>query len=272
MKRATIRVLGLVLLAVVLATILGPWTLRAWWSQRSSNPVRRGVARSVELGCFSCHGFEGRTGIADPGHPQGVPAWSGGVWMMYVSSDEEIRRIILEGAEPDPPAGAMPEEAVPISMPPYADRLDGTDLDDLVAAFRVLAGMSPPPAGSPERRGLELTRKWNCTSCHGVAGSGGLSNPGSFAGFVPGWYGADFDDLVRDRTEFDRWVREGSIPRLRDHPVASFFIERQVLQMPAYPAMTDDELDALWAYIKWLAETDGGSVPVAGASSERSRF
>ena len=106
MKRTTIRILGALVLAVVLAAILGPWAVKAWWGHRSSNPVRRGVALAGELGCFSCHGPEGRAGIADPGHPQGVPAWSGGVWMMYVASDEEIRRIILDGATPDPVPGA----------------------------------------------------------------------------------------------------------------------------------------------------------------------
>jgi hypothetical protein len=28
--------------------------------------------------------------------------------------------------------------------------------------------------------------------------------------------------------------------------------------MPAYEEMTTEQLDSLWAYTQWLAETDGG--------------
>ena len=92
----------------------------------------------------------------------------------------------------------------------------------------------------------------------GSAGSGGLPNPGSFTGYVPGWYGADFGELVRDRQEFDGWIRDGTIPRLARHPIAGYFLERQRVPMPAYRDMTTGELDNLWAYFQWLEETDGG--------------
>jgi hypothetical protein len=113
--------------------------------------------------------------------------------------------------------------------------------------------MSRPAAGTGAARGLEVAQRWRCFSCHGPAAAGGLSNPGSFAGFIPGWYGADFADLVRDRGEFDAWIREGQIPRLAQHPIASFFVRRQKLQMPTYKDLTAEDLDALWAYAGWLA-------------------
>jgi hypothetical protein len=75
---------------------------------------------------------------------------------------------------------------------------------------------------------------------------------------VPGWYGADFTDLVRDRAEFDAWIREGSAPRFTEGWIASHFLRRQRLAMPAYRSLTPEELDALWAYTEWLARTDGG--------------
>ena len=75
---------------------------------------------------------------------------------------------------------------------------------------------------------------------------------------MPGWYGPDFDDLVRDRTEFDTWILEGGIRRLTEHPIARHFLQRQSLQMPAYRDLTSEELDELWAYVRWLEETDGG--------------
>jgi mono/diheme cytochrome c family protein len=172
--------------------------------------------------------------------------------MMYVKSDDDVRRYIAEGS-PTPTAGIDA-----IGMPAYGEVVDEGELDDLVAAFKVLSGMVAPERGTPVRSGYELARDQGCFSCHGPGGAGGLPNPRSFAGFVPGWYGADFEDLVRDRGEFDSWVLEGTIPRLGEHPIARHFLDRQRLKMPAYAGLTREQLDDLWAYVEWLAETDGG--------------
>ena len=253
--------IALGLLAAIVAVSL-PVLLRAWWSMRASNPVRRGVRLARDLGCFSCHGPLGAGGLADPTATIGeVPAWSGGTWMMYVNSDEQIRQFILDGvshARRESPAAAAERERLTIRMPAYRGWVDDRDVDDLVAAFKVLSRMSAPAEGSAARRGLALAERWGCAACHGPAGSGGLANPGSFAGFVPGWYGADFGDLVRDRAEFDAWIREGSIPRLTERPLASYYLERQRLRMPAYRDLATGELDDLWAYVQWLGETGGG--------------
>ena len=75
---------------------------------------------------------------------------------------------------------------------------------------------------------------------------------------MPGWYGADFEDLVHDQGEFVGWVREGRIAGVAEHPLAPRFLRAQRLQMPAYAKMSDDDLDALWAYVSWLRATRGG--------------
>jgi len=252
---------GAALLAVL--AVLSPRLVAFYWESRSSNQVRRGIRNARELGCFSCHGELGREGIPIPAEEQDAPAWSGGVWMMYVKTDEDIRRFILDGSAEhgDDESAGSPQhdsEGKGVAMPAYRDFLGGTDLDDLVATFKVLSGMVLPPTKSPARRGYEVARRWQCFSCHGAAGSGGLPNPGSFTGFIPGWYGADFRDLVHDREEFDQWVLEGRISRIADHPVARFFIQRQRVSMPAYGRLTTAELEELWAYAQWLQETDGG--------------
>lgn len=252
------------------AAVAGPAVIRAWWSARSTNPVRRGVALARELGCFSCHGDLGANGVGDPLSRTGeVPSWGGGEWMMYVHSDDDVRRYILHGGLDEPsgdgdPAAADEGGAVEqaIEMPAYRDRVDNREVDDLVATFKVLSRMTQPPADSAERRGRDLADRWRCFGCHGAAGSGGLPNPGSFTGFIPGWYGADFEDLVRDRTEFDAWIRDGSIARLSGNPVAAWFLRRQRIDMPLYEAFTDAQLDDLWAYTRWLAATDGGHAGV----------
>ncbi len=255
MKAPRLRTVLLVLgLAAVLTAAASPWIVASYWRVRSDNPIRRGLARAQELGCFTCHGELGRRGIPIPGGDDDVPRWDGSVWMMYVENDEDIRRYIVDGSPPKSPE----ERDTAIPMPAYGDVVSANDVDDLVATFKVLAGMVAPERGTSARTGYDLAREWGCFSCHGAAGSGGLPNPGSFTGFVPGWYGADFRDLVRSREEFDTWVRDGSIPRLTEHPIAGFFLERQRLPMPSYREMTQEQLDSLWEYTRWLAETDGG--------------
>ncbi len=234
---------------------------RTYWRVRSSNPVRRGLDVATRAGCFSCHGPMGASGIPDPTLGEEVPPWSGGAFMMYVKNEDEVREFVLDGVSVrrarSESANARRERAA-IRMPAYRDTLSSRQVDDVVAAFLVLSGMNGPADETPEARGLEIAEEHRCFSCHASGGSGGRPNPGSFTGFVPGWYGADFGDLVRDRDEFVAWVRDGKIERLSENPVARRFIRRQRLQMPAYRDMSDDEADALWAYVSWLGTTRGG--------------
>ncbi|MGD8376294.1 MAG: c-type cytochrome [Acidobacteriota bacterium] len=258
------KLLVSLLIAAVLAAaaiLAAPAGLRAYWSVRDANPVRRGVARARELGCLTCHGPGGLEGIPDPGLPEGgVPSWGGGVWMMYVENDEEIREFILDGvsrARAGSVSAQAEREKAAVQMPAYRDVLGGSDLDDLVAAFQVLSGMSRPEKGTAADRGYRLARTWHCFSCHGPGASGGVPNPGSLAGFIPGWYGPAFEDLVRDRSEFDAWVRDGWIDRLARSRVAAHFADRQRIKMPWYPDFSDGDLDDLWAYTVWLGEHGG---------------
>lgn len=250
---------------VVLAAAASPWIVSSYWRTRSDNPVRRGLARAGELGCFQCHGELGRGGIPNPGGDEDVPQWDGSVWMMYVENDADIRRYIEDGShfKTSNSATHADEEDEQnhhgrIPMPAYGDIVSENDIGDLVAAFKVLAKMIRPESGTAAYAGYELAEQWRCFSCHGPAGSGGLPNPGSFTGFVPGWYGADFRELVRNRDEFNDWIREGSIQRLSSDPIANFFLRRQRTQMPPYREFTSEQLDNLWAYTQWLEETDGG--------------
>jgi len=251
---------GLALLLA--ATVAGPWLFQVYWGRRSSNPVRRGIARAQALGCTSCHGHLGSSGVKDPGAESlEVPAWSGGMSMMYVRNDADIHRYILEGSVPTlerPAEGGGPPPRPAVAMPSFRSVLSGSDLDDLTAAFRLLAGMVTPPEGSPAALGRELARQWQCFSCHGPGGSGGLPNPGSFAGFIPGWYGPDFGDLVRTRGEFNDWILKGRNQRLDANPLAARFLSRQRIQMPAYARFAATDLDHLWAYTRWLEQTAGG--------------
>ncbi len=181
--------------------------------------------------------------------------------MMYVESPDEIRQFILDGttaARAESVSVQREREKAAIQMPAYRGFVSTREVEQLTAAFLVLSGMTRPANGTDAAQGLELARQWKCFSCHGPGGSGGLPNPGSFTGFIPGLYGSDYADLVRTREEFDSWVLEGTTPRLASNRLAQYFAQRQRLQMPAYRDMRSGELDALWAYVHWLGETDGG--------------
>ena len=251
---------ALVVVVAALAALALPLT-RARWRHASDNPVRRGIVRATELGCFSCHGSGGAGGVRDPRGGE-VPGWTGGAWRPLVEDAVEVRQFIRNGISDKragDPAARRRRQASGIRMPAYGDVLAGSDLEDLTAAFLVLSGMRAPAPGSAAARGREVAIAWGCFGCHGPAGSGGLPNPGSFTGFVPGWYGADFDELVRGRAEFDTWVGTGDLPRVAHRPVASWFLRRQKLRMPAYPALDRGERDDLWAYVQWLRASSGGA-------------
>src|SRR5207245_3417259 len=111
------------------------------------------------------------------------------------------------------------------------------------------AQVDDPPAA----RGRELVRQHRCESCHGTVGSGGVPNPGSLKGFVPGWLGEDYSDLVRDDAELRQWILEVGIERFARDRLARYFLERQRLQMPFYrTALAPEDADAIVAYIRWL--------------------
>ena len=256
----------LVLVALAGLVLLAPYFPGWYWSARTSNPVRRGAVLIRDLGCEHCHGPLGAGGIPEPSaaggattgganEPEFVPAWSDGAWYEYVINEDQLRRIVLDGrldlssSEPEP--GQM-------HMPAYGGELDAKQLDDVVAAFKVMGEMVLPPRGSEARSGYEVADRLECFACHGPGASGGLPNPGSWTGFVPGWYGPAFDGLVRDTAEFDDWIAQGQLERLVDHPIAGFFLSRQRIFMPAYPDLTEEERAALWSYTRWLAKTDGG--------------
>jgi mono/diheme cytochrome c family protein len=233
--------------------------------RRSLAARGRDVAR--DLGCFSCHGPRGRGGVPNPGS-QGdvVPSLNEGTPMMFVHDDQDIREYILEGA----PARKRARESYrkriesqAIRMPAYRGWVDDADVDALVAFVRASSELLHPEDG-PAARGAEVARANGCFSCHGEMGSGGLPNPGSLKGYIPGFGGADFEELVQSDEELHGWIRDGTIPRLRDDPLARYFLERQRIRMPAYGRHLEDrDIEALTAYVRWLAGGTWARLPLS---------
>jgi mono/diheme cytochrome c family protein len=255
------RRFGIVVLAALLliesSYVAYPW-VRDLVLQREESETARGRRLAGELGCFNCHGPGGRGGVPNPGSKwDGVPSFHEGTPMMFVGSDDDLRAYILDGA---PQAKRQRESyrkeigAQAIQMPAYRGWISDRDVDALVAYIRAASELLTPEEQKIVRGG-ELARANGCFGCHGEMGSGGHPNPGSFKGYVPGFQGQDFAELVRSDEELLGWIRDGGIPRLTEDPFASYFLKRQRIQMPPYERFLDEsDIDAVAAYVSWLAQ------------------
>lgn len=238
------RVLGLVVGLVLLGASV-PVLARGWWRWREANAVTRGARLAQASGCAACHLPPGGKEIPNPGSRWGtVPVWGGGSLMMYADSREGTASIIREGS-PKPSSSYAPL----IRMPAYGAFLSRRDVDDLVAYVRAL-DRSDSPEGNPPRSGYEAAARAGCFGCHGPEGHGGVPNPGSLKGYVPGFYGKDFAELVTSQAEFEEWVRQGMSARVFANPLARHFLRSQRITMPAFPraVVSESDVEAIWAW------------------------
>lgn len=219
------------------------------WEQ---NPLLRGRELAREAGCLACHlPYRGQE-IPNPGSRWNVvPRFEAGNAMMYVESRQEIEQLIRFGAPKKwlEDSGARTRLADQhIRMPAYDERLSEAQIEVLALWASVVEGVEV--AGDENAaRGRQLARENGCTSCHGLEGAGGRPNPRSLGGFIPGFLGDNFRDLVESRAEFDEWVKTGNLERLEANPLVRRAWRRQALSMPVYADLSDDDLDALWTWI-----------------------
>ena len=257
-RRTRGGVLVRILLGLTLAEtawLLYP-TLRARLFAFEDTTATRGQRLAATLGCFTCHGPAGSGGTHNPGSEEGsVPAFVERTQMMYVKTTDDLRGYILDGApqaKRDDPDYRAKMEAAALRMPAYRAVVTTEQLEDLVAYLRATSGMVLPEEAKAAR-GAELAGNLGCFSCHGPMGSGGAPNPRSFKGYIPGFWGADFDDLVRDDDELQSWIEKGEISRVADHPIGGWFFRRQVIKMPAYERfLAPEDTEALMAYVRWV--------------------
>jgi mono/diheme cytochrome c family protein len=137
-------------------------------------------------------------------------------------------------------------------MPAWRGRLSDAQVDDLVAYLRAVAA-ADLPEDPTALKGHAVAERLGCFGCHGPGGRGAGRNPGSLKGYIPPWDGRDFAELVADERELREWVLRGRPQRLAENPLARFFLDRQVIRMPAFrDQVTEEDLRALVAYISWL--------------------
>jgi cytochrome c553 len=267
-KRAAIAIVVL-FVAAEQAWLLAPLVRRAIFPPQN-DPAERGRQVAERLGCFGCHGAEGAGGIRNPGSDnQVVPALSGGEMMMWADSETELREWILFGAPRDETPGFVRDgytagygSGRALVMPAYERHLVAGDLDALLAYLRAISGLQFPDAAGT-KRGLELAHRLGCFRCHGPMGTGGLANPGSLKGYVPGFFGRDFTELVRDRAEARQWISAGVSDRFRDNLAARAILERQAIKMPAYGEfLPAEDVDALADLVEWLGRGEWREISV----------
>jgi mono/diheme cytochrome c family protein len=253
-----VAIAGAVIVVALIAAVVGYDQVR----RPKLTQELRGYELAQDLGCFACHGPGGTGGVPNPGSDEReVPAWDGGNAMMYVENEEEIREWILLGhprrleEDHESHSHGSPDREPLLSMPAFEGVISDGDLESLVAYYKVVAAFDPVP---PEvRPGYSVASKNGCFGCHGSRGLVGTSNPRSFKGYIPPWRGADYQELVNSETELRQWILEGQVDRFEANPIASYFTDRQVIQMPAYEGrLSNEDVADLVDYIEWLQGDD----------------
>lgn len=95
-----------------------------------------GRATASRLGCFGCHGPEGRGQLSNPRSFKGyIPPWDGPDYPDLVRSDDEFREWVRNGIcdRLDQPASRLFLDRQAIGMPAYGDRVSDEELNELLA-------------------------------------------------------------------------------------------------------------------------------------------
>ena len=206
----------------------------AWLAGSETGPGKPGKAVMERLGCLGCHTLD-PSPLVGPG--------LGGVYgrkVTLVTNGKESTRVADEAYLKEAIVGkkdALVKGYDPV-MPSYAGQLTDAELDQIIDIIK----------NGPEDTvadGAKLAENEGCTGCHSVDGSQGVGP--SFKGL---WGSATLvlengkeRQLVVNRTYVfevltnpDRWRTKGYDPL-----------------MPAYAHLTQDQKDALCAYLDSLA-------------------
>lgn len=249
------RILGWVLLGLLLAAIGGTIVFQIE-KMPDESPVGRGHKLAVQAGCFACHG--GGDGEVRFNLRQANDKWTGKpnptFWENGITESDVLVDWITNGV---PAAQAARHKKLFIQMPAYKDRLKPDEIDAIAAWIlaeglkftQTAAALKEKPAATPATKpanedelflaGDQLSRKLGCYQCHGELGQGGIPNPDSLKGYIPGFFGKDFRALTAngDRGEVLYWIDHGRGRAIESGPlgrIAKYYFEGQATQMPGY--------------------------------------
>lgn len=109
-------------------------------------------------------------------------------------------------------------------------------------------------------QGEMLARKYNCFLCHGKFAQGGVENPGSLKGYIPGWFGTDFEHLTdnNNKTKIREWIMVGMNQDIINMPIlgsyAQDIFERQQWNMIKLAYLDVNERELLVDYVSYMHE------------------
>jgi len=134
-RRFALLAFVLVGVALAEAALLAVWAFRDPERIRRGSAYLRGERLAARLGCFGCHGPEGRGLIINPGSFKGyIPPWDGDDWDDLVKSDAEFDEWVKTGEISRfrrNPLAAHFLDAQQIKMPGYRDILKPGELESL---------------------------------------------------------------------------------------------------------------------------------------------
>ena len=220
-----------ILVAIVLVAVAPLIHRSVWrWGERSERGAAVEAFRSH--GCLTCHP-QSDTGLrwrSDGDSPQ----------------NSAVIRNALERGRP-----VVPD--MPGPMPAYSTKVGTGTFGRLVLGAEVFAGLITVSDETEVRIGLTIAGEMGCFNCHGPMGAGGVANPGTVGGRVPGFYGTSFAHQTASLDGIEGIVREGRPAR------RAWWTpwKRPALDMPAYGERLDSvEIQLLAHAIRSLSDPD----------------
>ena len=221
----------------------------------------QGASVYADFGCGACH----ESLVLGPIQRRRKPApHLFEDWIDASDLSEEIRFGSYESDD-----SAVAQRSIPrkIKMPAYNDLISDSNLRALLVFLQVNQLMNMRSASA----GQNLARKYGCFDCHGPLGLGGVVNPRSLRGYIPGWFGADFDELTNggNREIVAEWISDGTSSSITGKSlgrgmVARHFGESQAIKMPAFDRRIPmEDLNLLVDYVLSLRSLGDMNLPEA---------
>lgn len=234
----------------------------------SANAIEQGERLSAVLGCSGCHGAD--LAGEDWSEPGFGSLWTANLTLSAADhTDAQLDRMIRNGRRPDRDLWGMPshlftqlsaDDMAPViafirSRPVTGVRHPGPTFEE-GARQEIAAGLWmsapaqvakegrtwPPDAGETHALGRYIVRA-TCAECHGIDLTGGQAPPGK----------TPPPDLMAvgayDAVAFRQLMRTGLPPEGRDLGLMGEVARGR------YSRFTDTELDAVYAYLKQVADS-----------------
>ncbi len=196
----------------------------------AKDPVSRGKARFIGMGCATCHRVGGQGGGQAGPDLTTVGLRHSAEWLdRWMRSPQEWK-----------PGTSMPNfqmtDAVRGELVAYMGTLQGADYRDRPP------WNSAPLKSAPEKRGEMIYNRVGCIACHGARGEGGFPNNNVVGSQIPSLA------LVRDgftRDELKQRIALGRRPEPADPAQPA-----PLVVMPAWGQyLTEDEMEDLVTYL-----------------------